>query len=64
MADEIKKEPRKCRFSHHKIFEQELPKCHVHPEEQLVCGPFTHGCLLCNPRKCFICGEFVIVCSC
>jgi hypothetical protein len=55
----------KCEYKHHKeTYGKDLGKCKIHPEEEIQCGAFEHGCLKCNPRKCCMCGANQIFCCC
>jgi len=54
----------KCKYEHHKkTFGKELGKCEKHPEEDIQCGAFEHGCVKCA-GKCRICGKSRVHCCC
>jgi hypothetical protein len=56
----------RCRYQHHATCGQAL-KCAKCGGVDVACGPYGHACRVCDGsalRKCLICGQPGIFCSC
>lgn len=63
----MNEQPPKCHYKHHDETGRPMPKCTVHPDTYVTCGPFRHVCLKCEPfwaAPCGKCGVPRVSCCC